>query len=255
MNNYTTAVIVFSVAVTTWIQPTQAQDAAATPPAPVEAFYCNMQEGKSQKDLMKVAERFSKWADKHDPSASAWVLTPQFGMGAEQPDFVWLGSNPSGSQWGSGLDAWQASGGDIQAAFNDIVDCSMGHVMASSVEISVPDGPPGDGVVMFAQCNIDEGSDWSKAIAAHKSFAGAMRGMGSKASSWIFFPMLGGGNPDYDYLTVSTFKNWSDYGAAYDLYVTGGGWQKAMEIYKGVVTCGQRPPTVWDVKLVRQAES
>jgi hypothetical protein len=246
-----------SVAVLTWIQPAQAQVPAAdgTPPAPVEAFYCNLKEGKTKKDVMQVAERFSKWADQNDPSAAAWVLTPQFGMGAELPQLIWLGSNPSGSAFGKGLDAWRAGGGEIAAAFDTVVDCSMGHVLASSVEISAPDGPPGDGVVMFSQCKIDAGSDRMKAIAAHKAFAAAMRAMGSKGSNWLFFPMLGGGNPAYDYLGVSTFNNWSDYGAAYDLYVTGGGWQKAMETYKGVVNCNERPPTVWDVKLVRQGKS
>ena len=256
MNRSNAAVLMFSVAVTTLAQPSQAQVPAgeAAGPAPVEAFYCNLKEGKTSKDVMKVAEQFSKWADTNDPSASAWILTPQFGLGAQLPHMVWLGSNPSGSDFGKGLDAWRASGGDIAAGFDSVVDCSMGHVLASSIPISVPDGPPGDGVVMFTQCDIDDDSDWTKAVAAHKTFAGEMRKMGSKGSNWLFFPMLGGGEVEYDYLSVSTFKGWADFGAAYDIYVTGGGWQKAMQTYKDVVECSERIPTVWDVKLVRQGE-
>jgi len=34
------------------------------------------------------------------------------------------------------------------------------------------------------------------------------------------------------------------------MYVNGGGWQKAMGIMQGNVTCGD--PTVWDAYLVRQ---
>jgi len=256
MNRYATAVLVFSVAVISWIQPVkaQAQDAKATPPAPVEAFYCNMKEGKSSKDLMQVAEGFSKWAEKNDPSYAAWIITPQFGLGADLPQLIWLGSWPDGSAMGKGIAGYGAAGGDQKFGFDAVLDCGMGHVLASSIEINAPDGPPGDGVVMFTECNIDDGSDWSKAVAAHKSFSGAMRSMGSKGSSWLFFPMLGGGDLAYDYLAVSTFKNWADYGAAYDMYVTGGGWQKAMATYEGVASCDAVPPTVWDVKLVRQGK-
>jgi len=42
-----------------------------------------------------------------------------------------------------------------------------------AIEINAPDSPPGDGVVMFTQCSIAEGSDWSKAVAAHKKYSAA----------------------------------------------------------------------------------
>lgn len=254
MKPITTAVFAFTMALTTWGQSALAQEAGAKP-APVEAFYCNLQEGKSMKDVMQMGKRFSKWADKNISDYAAWILTPQFGLGAELPQFIWLGSNPNGNAFGKGLDAYQKTGGDLQEGFASVMDCSAGHVLASSVEINAPDGPPGDGVVMFSQCSFADGSNSQKAVKAHKTFSGKMRAMGAKGSSWMFFPMLGGGNPEYDYLAVSTFKNWTDYGAAYEIYVTGGGWQKAMETYKGVTNCNQRPPTVWDVKLVRQGAS
>ena len=230
----------------------QESGAQSTGPSPVEAFYCDFQNGKSLKDLLPVAEKMSKWADQHDPSYAAWILTPQFGMDAELPDVIWLGSSPDGNAFGKGQDGWQQNGRDLQAAFDQVVDCSIGHVLASSSEISAPDGPPGDGVVMFTQCIIGEGSDWEKAINAHKQVASAMRTMGAKNSNWVFFPMLGGNNVDYDYLSVVTFKNWADFGAAYEIYVSGGGWQKSAELMSGVAECNQDTPTVWDVKLVHQ---
>lgn len=256
MKTFATAVLMFTVTVTTWSQSAEVQAQGASGPAPVEAFYCNMQPGKGMKDLMQVAGRIGKWADKNDPTYSAWILTPQFGLGAELPDVIWLGSNPNGNEFGKGLDAWQATGGDLGEAFNAVVDCSAGHVMASSVEVNAPDGPPGDGVVMFTQCSIADGSDWSKAVGAHKKYSAAMRSLGAKNSNWLFFPMLGGSaDRDFDYFGVSTFKSWTDYFAAYELYVSGGGWQKGMEILNGVAECGQGSATVWDVKLVRQGAS
>jgi hypothetical protein len=255
MKAITTAVLMFTVAVTTWTQLAQAQDASATKPAPIEAFYCNMRDGKDMKDLMQAAKGASKWADKHDPSYSAWILTPQFGWFGQLPQVIWLGSSPSGDAFGKGLDAWQATGGDALQGLQSVLDCSLAHVLASSVEINAPEGIPGDGVVMFTQCNIAEGSDWTKAVKAHKAYSAAMRTLGAKNSNWIFFPMLGGADMDFDYWGVSTFNNWTDYFEAYELYVNGGGWQKGMEILSGVSSCNQRTPTTWDVKLVRKGAS
>ncbi len=247
------AVLAVVMAVSAWSQQALAQDGNG--PAPVEAFFCNLQEGKSMKDLMAVADRFAKWADKNDPSYSAWILTSQFAQFRDMPRVIWLGSNPDGNALGRGMDTWQATGGDIQKAFDDVIQCAA-HGLASSVEILAPDGPPGDGVVMFVQCSIAEGSDWMKAVGAHKRYAQAMRDLGAKNSAWLFFPMLGGAEDrDFDYWGVSTFANWTDYFAAYELYVSGGGYQKALEATKGVASCEQGTPTVWDVKLVHKGAS
>ncbi len=244
------AVLMLTVAVMTATPRAVAQDSGATGPNPIEAYYCSLRDGKSMDELMQVAGRFSKWADKNSPDYSAWILTRQFVQGDQLPQMIWLGSNPTGASMGKLFDAYQKTGGDIADAFDKVVECS-GHGLASSTEINAPDGPPGDGVVMFTQCSIADGSDWMKAIEAHKSLSGQMRSMGAKNSNWVFFPMLGGVAPDFDYWAVSTFNNWSDYFAAYDIYTRGEGWKKAMSTFKGVSDCNKRPPTVWNVKLVR----
>lgn len=109
---------------------------------------------------------------------------------------------------------------------------------------------------MFTQCSIAEGSDWNKAVAAHKKYSAAMRTLGAKNSNWMFFPVLGGtADRSFDYWGVSTFSSWTDYFAAYELYVNGGGWQQGMEALSGSASCEQGTPTVRDVKLVRQSDS
>jgi len=251
MKKNLTAVLILVVAVIGWSALAQAQQSG---PAPLEAFYCNYQSGKSMKDLLPVAERFAKWADKNDSDYSAWLLTPQFGMFTQLPQVIWLGSNTNGGDFGKGMEAYEAAGGDDTFGFSKVVDCSMGHVLASSTEINAPEGIPGDGVVMFSQCKVSEGSDWSKVVAAHKTLSKSMRDMGAKNSNWLFYPMLGGGAIDYDYLAVSTFNSWSDYFAAYQMYVDGA-WKKFVDTMKGVATCNNRTPTVWDVKLVRKGAS
>lgn len=254
MRAITTAVLMFAIAAVSWTQAALAQGEAAKP-GPLEAFFCKYQSGKGMNDLMQVAQRFSKWADKNDPSYSAWILTPAYGQFTELPQVVWLGSNPSGNEMGKAQEAWRASGGDLQKAFDSVIACG-GHSVASSVEINAPDGPPGDGVVMFTQCSIDDGSDWMKAVAAHKKYSAAMRALGAKNSNWLFFPMIGGiADRDFDYWGVSTFSSWTNYFAAYELYVNGGGWKKGMETLSGAASCREGSPTVWDVKLVRSAAS
>jgi hypothetical protein len=240
------------VSVCSWTPLTHAQDGAA--PAPVEAFYCSFRDGKDMKDLMKAADRFSEWSRTNQPGYSAWILTPRFGQLGELPEVLWLGSSQSGDAFGKGLDAYVAGGGDIQGDFDKVVDCHA-HVLASSVEVAAPDGPPGDGVVMFSQCSIEDDSDWSEALAAHRQYAADLRGLGASNSNWMFFPMLGGeADRDFDYWGVSTFNSWSDYFAAYEIYVNGGGWQKGMEAMNGVASCAQGTPTVWGVTQVRQGE-
>ncbi len=231
------------------VQPVIAQDDDKA--SPVEAFYCNLQDGKTMKDLAAVTERFVKWADKNDSGYTAWILTPQFANFMETPHLIWLGSWDSGNDMGKGTDAWMAGGGDIQAEFNKVLQCG-GHALASSVPIHAPDGSPENGVVMFTQCSFAEGSDWSKAMAAHTQYSKAMRGLGAKNNNWLFFPMLGAAaDRDFDYWGVSTFANYTDYFAAYEIYVNGGGWQKGMEAMQGKAECKIGSATVWDFKLVR----
>ena len=250
MNKSLTFLCSLAMAIASWAQGTQAQEAAG--PAPLEAFYCKMQEGKSIKDLDPVLASFSSWADKNDTGYTAWLLTRQFGLASQVPDVIWLGSNPSAENFGKGMDAWRAHGGEVQAAFNSVVDCSMGHVLASSIEIAAPDGPPGDGVVMFTQCELDDDGTLMGAAKAHQSIASELRKMGAKNSNWMLVPMLGGGDPDYDYLGVATFPSWGDFFAAYEMYVNGGVMEKAIEAMDDVADCRDTTPTVWDVKLVRR---
>ena len=134
--------------------------------------------GKSHADLKQVADRFSQWAAKtmrpiphgYSPANLAW---------AELPEVIWLGSWPSGTALVGLLPGRQ--GRELAQAFDAVVDC-IGHVLASSVQISVPDGPPGDGV-MFSQCSFADGGDYAKAAAAHKAFSGRCVPWGQKGFS------------------------------------------------------------------------
>lgn len=219
---------------------------------PVEFFACNWQKGKDLGDLDKVAKKFVDWSEQNDSGYSAWILTPQFHDGLDF-DVAWMGSWPDSNAFGKSQDAWNAGGREIAADFDAVVDCSAGHQMATSVPVSAPDGPPGDGVVIFSACTLQEGKTPLEGLAAHKKVGAAMKGMGSKASSWLFYPGMGSGDHDFHYWSVIAFNNYAELGAASELYINGGGWEKAMVLLGPVTSCVS--PTTFDAKLVRSGAS
>lgn len=240
------AVIAVWLAAVGWIHPASAQEQQKG--VPIEFFACNWQDGKGMADLDKVTKKFNEWSDKNDGGYSAWVLTPQFHNGVAF-DVGWLGAWPDGNAFGKGQDMWRKGGRELAADFASVVDCSAMHGLATSAVVHAPNGPGGDGVVMFAQCTMQDGKSPAAALPAHKKAAAAMVGMGSKASSWLFYPGLGAGNIDFHYWQVIAFNNYEELGAATELYINGGGWEKVMGILGPVSRCAS--PTVYDATVVR----
>jgi hypothetical protein len=247
--NKLVAVVVSILAVSVgWAQSASAQQ-AMDKAAPVEFFACNWQKGKGMSDLKKVAKKFNQWADKNDMQYSAWILTPQFTAADLGFQVGWLGGWPDGNAFGKGQDKWMASGGDLGDEFNAVIDC-ISHETASSAVVNAPDGPPGNGVVMFSQCTLQPGKMPAEALEGHRKVGAMMKGMGSPASSWLFFPGMGSGDIDFHYWSVIGFQNYTDLGAATELYINGGGWQKAMGILSSLTRC--QSPAVFDAHAVRQ---
>jgi hypothetical protein len=227
--------------------PAQAQEEQSRA-NPVEFFACNYMKGKDMKDLEKVADAFSAWSSANNDNYSAWILTPQFHDELLTFDVGWLGAWTNGNAFGEGLDAWQAEGGKLAADIAKVVDCSISHELASSVEISAPEGVPGDGVVMFAECTLNEGRGRNESFEAHKVMTGAMHSMGSKARTWLFYPGLGAGNVDFHYWQVISTNSYAELGTVLENYTNGGGFQKAQALLAPIVSCAS--PTVFDVQQV-----
>jgi hypothetical protein len=220
--------------------------------APVEFYGCNWQKGMGIEDLVKVGKKFSKWSDENNSMYSAWILTPQYqtNMGF---DVGWLGGWPDGAAMGKTQDAWISGGHQLAREFDAVVDCSKRHELATSVAVNAPKGPPGNGIVMFAGCELQDGKSGAEAVAAHKKVAEMMTGKGSKGSSWAFFPGLGNIDTDIDYWQVIAFNNYSEFGAASDIFINGGGWRASADIFRGVTRCGRG--VMFDATLVRAADN
>lgn len=239
-----------------WSSLASGQTAEGPESGPVELFACEFMDGMALKDLNKVNERFNKWADKNDMAYAAWVLFPQFRSSGIEMDFLWVGSWGDGVSMGSGLDAWMnevKQDGQLVQDYADVMDCSAGHVLMSSVEINAPEGPPVDGNVWLSQCSLADGKTGMDALAAHGKVAAALGGMGISSSSWAFFPALGLPDADYDYLQVVAHKNYAHLGANYDKYYMEGGVQKAQAILGEVAQC--KSPNLFDAVTVRSPKS
>jgi hypothetical protein len=219
-----------------------------TKATPVEFFACNYMKGKGLEDVQKVGMDFSKWAAKNDMNYAAWLLTPQFHAADLGFDLGWLGAWSDGNAFGKGQEAWMSEGGEIAARFAKVMDCSISHEMASSVPISAPAAPPGDGVVMFSECSLKEGKTLGDSYMAHKKLGADMKAMGAKTSSWLFYPSLGAAIGASQYWSVISAQNYSQLGAAWEMYTNGGGWQKRQEALGDIVSCAS--PAVFDAHVV-----
>lgn len=244
MKNAVSAVTAIAVAVGVSLT-AQADNHTETDVDPVDLYSCTFKEGKGMADLDKLDARFKKWAEKNDKGQSAWRIAPILRGNNEPFDVGYLGSWNSGAEMGAGMDAWGA-GGDLLAEYEATIDCS--HVLTASAEINAPNGPPENGIVWFSSCTLAEGSTHEDAFAAHKATSAAMREMGGKAQSWLFYPSLGFGDIEFDYYSVVSFNSMSELGEGWEMYYNKGGWKKA-QAAEQVTSCDS--PRVYSAKSVR----
>jgi len=238
---------VATAAAIVWGAPALAQEGQVKA-APVDFRACTFMEGKGMKDLEKVSENFRAYANKHDFDYAAWLLVPEFAS-AVPYDFGWLGAWPSSEAFGVSMEKWKSTGKELAADFAEVMDCGGRHELAMWVPITAPESSPEEGVLMISRCSLQDGKTEQDAYQAHLAFGSHMRGLGSMASSWLFYPSMGTGDIDYDYYHAAAFYRYSDLGAAMELYSNGGGYQAAQKMLFPVVEC--QSPIVFDALSVR----
>lgn len=216
--------------------------------APVDFRACTFHEGKGMADLDQLAEKFRAYANKHDFNYAAWALVPEYAS-ALPYDFGWLGAWPSSDAFGISMEKWKTTGKSLAAEFAETMDCGDRHELAMWVPVTAAESTPEDGVLMISRCSLRDGKSEQDAYEAHISFGNHMRGLGSLASSWLFFPTMGAGNIDYDYYHAVAFYRYSDMGAAMELYSNKGGHAAASEFLYPVSDC--KTPIVFDAISIR----
>lgn len=220
--------------------PSSAQDNATA--QPLELYACTFKEGKGFADLESANKGLKKWAAKHSRGYNAWMITPQFRTGEMPFEVGFIGAYDNAEQFGAQMQKWVHESGAVSQAYTDALDCS--HALMASYTILEPDGEPGDGVVWFARCSLDDDSGMADAMAGHSSVSAMMVEMEAPGASWILAPSLGVGDVEFDYYHVAAWPSYAALGKAFEAYMNGGGITRANATMDDVAHCSS--PNLYD---------
>ncbi len=206
---------------------------------PVEIYACSYNSGMGPADLDKVVARWNKYMDdsKND-SYAAWTLTPYYFTAAQEFDVLWMGAFKDGNAMGAGLDDYMQNGGEIQAAFDKVLECNA-HIGLSSAMYKVPpnNATPASGVISMMDCKLNEGHEYAEVQAAELKWVSHLTAAGASNGYWHWFPAFGGGDADYDYKIVNAYANFTELGASIEHVANGGGREVSREIFGDIDEC------------------
>ena len=229
------------------------------PTGVVEIFACNFVGDSDMGDLLGVAETFNEWADDNGVTDyGAVLLTPHLYSDQITFDVGWVGISPNAAAEGAGLDQWIASGQDVQADFDEVIECPS-HTQYAVVNINTPaesDGEDGEedngpGLVAFSDCALHDGRIVPDAIAAHEQWSEYLAEHGSDNFSAFLFGLAGlRDDINFNFKAVRAFPNAQAYGQYLDV-ITAGGFMRAGELFDRVHDCDS--PRVYVTNQIREA--
>lgn len=208
------------------------------PASPIELFTCKYNEGMGPADYDAAVEKFNDWADEQGlDDYTAWRLAPYYSGPEQEFDTIWLGGSPSSASMGRAQDAWLATGGKVQDAFNAVSTCDA-HVNFATLQFKTPPKRenPGNVVISFTDCTMADGVKFDDLVSPLMAWAEYREGHGSSSGMWVLFPAYGGGGEEFDFKFVASWQNLEEQGADYDQY-NQSGWEKANELFEDKVSC------------------
>lgn len=217
-----------------------AQDDGPPNFVPVEMQVCNYNDGKNAGDFDDAMDKMLQWMEENDGAPyAAWKINKWYAGGTQDWDFLYLGAWPDGSTMGRDNQQYGATGEDAIEAFLDVADCPA-SLMFASLQAKAPaesDGQ-GDGFVLnISNCNVADGRDTWDAIAAMEAFAAYRDANGSPGGTYLWFPVLGGGEEDFDFKLVNSFASIEAYGDYFQWTVENAAYAKSGELTDGLVDC------------------
>ncbi len=229
----------------------QEEGADASAVRPIEIFVCSFRDGRTMADLDRVIAGWNQWMDKADTSGyEAFLLTPDFFSGDSIDwDVGWVGVWPDGKAMGRSLDIWHQQGGEHQKAFFEVISCSAHSGYASS-QLKAPKSDPTVPIVSFSNCSLKEGAKWEDLMSAIKDWMAWEDEKGSEAAHWLWYPAYGESpDADYDFKWVTANPSYTSFGADWESYGNGGGWQKGEELFADKLDCDSS--RIYRVRAVR----
>ncbi len=214
-------------------------DAPAAGPSirPMEIYGCTYREGKGMADLTAAAANWNAWMDKTGQNDYwAYLLMPYYHSSDFPYDVLWAGGWPSGATMANGLKRWVTEGGEAAAEFDQVVQCK-GITNFAVMDLSKAPNPPDAGPVSFSDCTLVKGRKFADGFAAVQAWVAYEKANGIADDNFLLFPAFGE-NTDakYTFKWVTT-SDWPNLGKSYDLYGNGGGYQKAEEMFGGLLDC------------------
>lgn len=205
---------------------------------PVELYICKFQENKGIADLNVVVDRWNKYQDDREmDDYAAWLLTPFF-FGTEQDfDVIWLGAYKDGQAMGAGIQDWISNGGEVNAAFGEVVDCNSHVAYSSAMYKAPPGGTPASGLITMMDCKLNEGHEYADIKAAELKWADHLAKTKSKAAYYHWMPMFGGGDAEFDYKVIFSYSDFGEIGANFEATANGGGRELSKKIFGDIDEC------------------
>jgi hypothetical protein len=220
---------------------------------PVDIFACNYKEGKGSADLDAVTATWNAYMDDRDADDyAAWTMTKHYASADQDFDVAWLGAHKNGTSMGEGADDWLANGGEVGAAFGEVLTCDMSGNYASRMFKAPPDGNiPGDGVLVFSNCSLKDSARYEDVVAATNTWVDILSEAGSTAAMYHWYPVFGTGEDDIGWKVITAYSSHTEFGKNYDRMGNGGLYLKSQELFGNLAECDIA--RVYNVKNVRTA--
>jgi hypothetical protein len=213
------------------------KEATGTAVRPMELYACKYKEAKGPADLQKASANFNAWLDstnQHD--YWAFLLTPYYRSKDQDFDVLWAGGWRTGVDMARGIQRYVGEGSAAAAEFDRVVRCDAVTNFAI-MDLSKAPSPPDSGPVTFSNCTVKEGRKFPDALAAVNAWIAYEKEHAVVSDNYLLFPAFGEeSSAKYSFKWVTT-SSWEAFGKSYDQYGAGGGWQRAEELFGGLLDC------------------
>ena len=222
---------------------------------PVETWTCDYRDGSGPADLDAVIAEWNDWMDDNgQTNYFAATLTPYY-FGEHLFDVGWLGAWPDGHAMGASNDHWMTEGAEMQAKFFEILDCNS-HTSFVSLNVRKPpqndDESDNSFVLDFSNCSIEDGKTFDDVMTAQGSWNAYAEEIGLVGGAWIWFPIAGETNNDYDFKYIISTPDHTTTGANWQLF-SDGHWRKSEELFGDLLDCDIS--RVYDATAIRTMAS
>ena len=206
---------------------------------PAEVWTCKFNDGQGPADLDDAVDAWTEYMDDNNvDNYAAWTLTKHYYSAEQDFDFIWLGAWADGNAMGAGTDMWVTTGDEISANFFRVANCNN-HINAGSIAYKLPEGDAGanSAVLTFSNCAIEDDANYAQIVDATKQWAEALTDAGSQAAIYHWFPIYGGGSPEFDFTWLSAYPNHTELGADYQRMTNGEMFRQRNALFSGLMDC------------------